>query len=107
MADVASSTRAGGSTSGARRAVVQVRNATRGTILAGEALVADSRRARMVGLIGRESLPHGTGLILSRTPWVHTAFMAFPIDVVFYSHGGYVVLVIEHLAPWRLSCPVS
>ena len=57
----------------------------------------------MVGLIGRQSLPNGAGLILPHTLWVHTAFMAFPIDVVFYSHGGYVLLVIEHLAPWRVS----
>ena len=106
MAENGSGTRTGGGRLGARRArraAVRVRNVTRGTMLAEDALVAGLPLARLVGLIGRQSLPQGAGLILLRTPWVHTAFMSFPIDVVFYSHGGYALLVVEHLAPWRVS----
>ena len=99
-ADISGRTRA---TGGAGRAVVEVRNVTRGTVLAREVPVAGTRWGRLVGLIGCAELPHGTGLILPRTPWVHTAFMRFPIDVVFYSHGGYVLRVVEHLTPWRVS----
>ena len=83
--------------------VVQVRNVTRGTTLATAAEVADGRWRRLIGLIGRQRFPHGAGLILPSTPWVHTAFMAFPIDAVFYTRAGYVLRTVEHLLPWRVS----
>jgi len=103
MAENGSSTRTASGRVGPRDAAIRVRNMTRGTMLAEDALVAGTPLARLVGLVGRRSLPQGAGLILPHTPWIHTAFMAFPIDVVFYSHGGYALLVVEHLAPWRAS----
>ena len=83
--------------------VVAVRNVTRGTTLAGAAQVADGWWRRMVGLLGRQELPERAGLVLPRTPWVHTAFMGFAIDVVFYSRAGYALPTVERLRPWRLS----
>ncbi|MGI8424399.1 MAG: DUF192 domain-containing protein [Chloroflexota bacterium] len=101
--DVSGRTGAHRRAAGAGRMVIRVRNVTRGTVLAREALVAETLRSRLVGLIGRAELSTGAGLVLPHTPWVHTALMSFPIDVVFYSHGGYVQLVVEGLAPWRVS----
>lgn len=80
-----------------------VRNLTRGTVVTTAAEVADGHWRRMRGLIGRRRLAHGAGMILPRVSWIHTAFMAFPVDIVFYDRGGHVLRTIEHMAPWRPS----
>ncbi|HEX2033942.1 MAG TPA: DUF192 domain-containing protein [Chloroflexota bacterium] len=83
--------------------VVQIANRSRGTELASRAEVARSAWRRLIGLIGRRELPLGAGLVLPGTPWVHTALMRFPLDLVFYDRRGVVLLVVPSLAPWRLS----
>src|SRR6266508_6845631 len=83
--------------------VAQVRNVTRGTELASAAEVAFGPWKRLRGLIGRRSLARGAGLILHHAPWIHTAGMSFPVDVVFCTRAGYVLRTVEHLAPSRIS----
>lgn len=83
--------------------MIVVRNVTRGTVVAQVAQRADSPRARLLGLIGRPLLRDGEALILPRTPWLHTCFMSFPIDVIFYGGSGHVLALVEALRPWRLS----
>ena len=80
-----------------------VRNHTRGTVLASTTEQAVSTRARLVGLIGRDGLAEGAALILPGTPWVHTFFLSFALDLVFYGGSGHVLVVVEALPPWRLS----
>jgi uncharacterized membrane protein (UPF0127 family) len=70
-----------------------------GDVLA-TAEVADSRRARRRGLIGRGDFEGA--LVLRPCRHVHTAFMRFTIDVAFCDHEG-VVLRTCCLRPWRLS----
>jgi uncharacterized protein len=81
----------------------RVTNRTRGTQLAARAGLARSFRARLLGLMGRRTLPPGAGLLFPGTPWVHTCFMRFPIDAVFFGRGGVVLGVTHALAPWRVS----
>jgi uncharacterized membrane protein (UPF0127 family) len=57
--------------------------------------------ARMRGLLGRRSLPDGEGILLSPASSVHTAFMRFPIDVVFLDRELVVLDVVRALPPWR------
>lgn len=76
-------------------------NVTRGTILCENATLADRPLQRMRGLLGREALPAGEGLLLHPAPSIHTAFMRFPIDVVFLDRESVVVRVVERLVPWR------
>jgi uncharacterized protein len=64
--------------------------------------VADSARARMKGLLGRRSMAPGEGLLLQPAGSVHTAFMRFPIDVVFLDRDHRVLRVAPNVAPWRL-----
>ena len=59
--------------------------------------------SRMVGLLGRHVLEEGEGLILSACHSIHTAFMRFPIDVVFVDHAWTVVRVWKALPPWRVT----
>lgn len=64
-------------------------------------MVAATPIARLRGLLGRDGLPEGHGLLIRPTWSVHTAFMRFPIDVVFLDRNMRVLQVTENLAPWR------
>ena len=55
----------------------------------------------MRGLLGRRGLPSGEGLLLRPTGSIQTAFMRFPIDVVFLDRELTVVGVEEEMKPWR------
>lgn len=74
---------------------------------AGEVLasleVADGRRARSRGLLGRDGLEGA--LLLERTRSVHTVGMRFPIDVA-VCDADLVVLRTRRLPPGRVTVPV-
>ena len=72
-----------------------------GRVVCEEALLADGPLARMKGLLGRASLSAREGLLLRPTSSVHTAFMRFPIDVVFLDRDLRVLRVVRDLKPWR------
>jgi uncharacterized membrane protein (UPF0127 family) len=76
-------------------------NLTRGRRVCERAVIADQPLRRMRGLLGRRSLPTGEGLLLQPAPSVHSAFMRFPIDVVFLDRNLQVVKVVESMLPWR------
>ena len=63
--------------------------------------VARSLAARMKGLIGRRGLPPGRGLLILRCNAIHTLFMRFPIDAVFYDRHGRAVKTVRNIRPWR------
>jgi uncharacterized membrane protein (UPF0127 family) len=65
--------------------------------------LADRPLRRMRGLIGREGLPAGEGLLVSPAPAIHTAFMRFPIDALFLDGNMRVVDIVERLRPWRVA----
>lgn len=64
--------------------------------------VAETRRDRRRGLLGRDEL-EGV-LVLPRTRWVHTIGMRFPIDVAFLTSAG-VVRAVVTMQPNRLGIP--
>jgi len=64
--------------------------------------VARSFRARLKGLIGRQSLPPGRGLLILKCNAIHTFFMRFPIDATFYDREDRVVRIVRNIRPWRL-----
>lgn len=55
----------------------------------------------MRGLLGRRSLAPGTGLLLRPAFSIHTAFMRFPIDVVFVDHDQTVIRIAPSLKPFK------
>jgi len=65
--------------------------------------VPKSSFARMRGLLGRDGLEPGTGMLIDAAPSVHMFFMRFPIDVVFLDRGMEVVGVSADVRPWRLA----
>ena len=66
-------------------------------------LIAERWHERMRGLLGRQGLAPGTGMLLSPCGSVHTAGMRFVIDVVYLDNGGRVVYIVKGLQPWRMS----
>jgi uncharacterized membrane protein (UPF0127 family) len=83
----------------------RARNLTRDLALAARVQLADSFGARFMGLMGRSSLPAGSGLWLTGTSNIHMLFMRFPIDAVFLGRPSVdgtrrVVAVHPHLRPW-------
>jgi len=85
-----------------RRALRLCRVLTSGGAVACERCeIADRPLARMRGLLGRDSLETGGGMLLTPEPSVHMAFMRFAIDVVFVDRDHKVVGVRHELRPWR------
>lgn len=71
--------------------------------IASDLKTADTLLSRTKGLLGRASLPQGEGLWIKRCNSIHTAFMKFPIDVLFVDKDLKVVSVYENLKPWRIT----
>jgi uncharacterized membrane protein (UPF0127 family) len=74
-----------------------------GTVLAEPVELAVSRSARRRGLLGRDSLAPGHGMLLVRCSSIHTWFMRFPIDVIFVKRDGRIVKLCRDVRPWRLT----
>lgn len=74
---------------------------TTGEVVCGNCTVAATPLTRLRGLLGRDGLAESHGLLIRPTWSVHTAFMRFPIDVVFLDRDLRVLKVVADLAPWR------
>src|SRR5919198_2622474 len=76
-----------------------------GRVVCERVFVADRAHHRIRGLLGRRRLEPGEGMVL-RPAWnVHTAFMRFPIDVVFLDADQVVIRIAPSLPSWRtVSC---
>jgi uncharacterized membrane protein (UPF0127 family) len=68
---------------------------------------AVTRATRRRGLLGRDGLGPSCAMMLEPCAAVHTAFMRFPIDVVFVDRLGYTVKIVRDLAPWRIAVAPS
>jgi uncharacterized membrane protein (UPF0127 family) len=82
---------------------VRITNQTKGTELASDARVAHSYWSRLVGLLGKRSLPAGEALVIEPCTSVHTAFMRFAIDVLYVDASRRVVKSVAGLKPFRAS----
>ena len=72
-----------------------------GRVVAESVIVADSTLRRLRGLLGKGDLPAGHGVLL-RPAWsIHTAFMRFPIDVVFLDADQVVIKIVPSLPSFK------
>jgi uncharacterized protein len=65
--------------------------------------IPESAFGRARGLLGRDGLEPGEGMLIDRAPSVYTFFMRFPIDVVFLDRDRRVVGIRHRLEPWRVA----
>ena len=71
-----------------------------GTVVAGEVEAATTLWPRFMGLMLRDTLPDGHGLVLRPCSSIHMFFMRFAIDAVFVDGEGTIVGVRPGLRPW-------
>jgi uncharacterized membrane protein (UPF0127 family) len=79
----------------------ELRNQRTGTLIARTVIPAFEPAARRKGLLGRDSLPAGSAMVIAPTNAIHTFWMRFAIDVVFVTRMGKVVTVRRNVPPWR------
>lgn len=81
--------------------MLRIENTSRATILADNCAVADNIVSRIRGLLGREGLEEGEGLLISPCPSIHMWGMKFALDAVFLDSEGVVVDLAEDLKPGK------
>jgi uncharacterized membrane protein (UPF0127 family) len=83
-------------------------NRTRGTTLCQQIEDAGGLSGQSRGLLGRDRLEPGHGMLFVRGRfepfmWMHMFFMRFAIDIVFLDRRDTVVRISHALKPWRVS----
>jgi uncharacterized membrane protein (UPF0127 family) len=78
-------------------------NARTDQVIADRVELADTRATRRRGLLGRDRMEESSALLLVPTFSIHTAFMRFPIDVVFVNRDGVVIRVVTDMGPWKMA----
>ena len=81
-------------------------NRRTGHTIASAVEIAETRRARNRGLLGRDALDPSSALVLTPCCSIHTASMRFAIDVVFIDRDGRVLRIVSALPPWRAAWAV-
>jgi hypothetical protein len=82
---------------------VRILNQTRNTVLADNAILANTVISGMVGLLKHRSLPDGEGMLITPCRSIHMFFMKFAIDVVFINRKNIVVGLVRNIQPFRIS----
>ena len=86
-------------------------NRTKGTVVCERLEIATSMAEQSRGLLGRDSLAPGNGMLFEGRGvlplmWMHMFFMRFAIDIVFLGRGNKVISISRRLRPWRVSTMV-
>lgn len=89
----------------------KVLNLSRGTVLCERLEIAESMAAQSKGLLGRDGLDPGSGMLFENHSflplmWMHMFFMRFAIDIVFLDQANRVKTINHSLKPWRVSSMV-
>ncbi len=82
---------------------MQVKNVTRGVLLASSAVAAKDSRSRRTGLLKHDHLAAGEGLWIVPCEAVHTFGMKFAIDVLFLSRSKKVLKIRKQMGLRRIS----
>ncbi len=78
---------------------IEVRNATRQSVLGGRVKVARTHWTRLRGMLGRPEPAPGEGLLIVPCRGVHMYGMKYPLDVVFLDREGTVLETRADLQP--------
>jgi uncharacterized protein len=80
---------------------VVVMDSDRRAVVCERCTLAATPLSRLRGLLGRRALPSDEGLLIRPTWAVHTAFMRFPIDLVFLDRDLVVLDVVKEVRAWK------
>jgi uncharacterized membrane protein (UPF0127 family) len=80
-----------------------LQNTRTGRIVADQLWTAFDSATRRKGLLGRDSMPEGSALLIAPCSSIHTFFMRFPIDIAFVTRDGCVVSTRTALPAWRIA----
>jgi len=80
-----------------------LQNSRNGQCVASEVWTAFDSKTRRKGLLGRNSMPAGSALIIAPSNSIHTFFMRFPIDIAFVTRDGRIVGIRAALPAWRIA----
>lgn len=75
----------------------------KGVELGNDITLAASLPARIKGLLGKERLDAGKGLLIRPCKGIHTFFMKFPIDAAFLDKENRIVSLARALPPNRMT----
>ena len=78
-------------------------NTRQDRVVARTLLTAFDSKSRRKGLLGHDSLPEGSALIIAPSQAIHTFSMRFAIDVAFVSKDGRVLKVRHAVPPRRIA----
>ncbi len=79
----------------------QVTNLRTQAVVASDVVEARGAWTSFKGLMFRQSLPTGHGMLFRPARGIHTSFMRFPIDLVFFDSEFKVKKIREAMGPWR------
>lgn len=82
---------------------MKIVNTRTGEIIAWDAMEAVGFFGRLKGLMGKNSMPAGSALVLKPCNSIHTFFMRFSTDILFLDRVGKVVRLIREMPPARVS----
>lgn len=72
---------------------------TENLVLAESVEIADTFFTRLRGLLGRDALPEGRGLLLSPCSAIHCSGMRFAIDAIFIDKANRVLEIRDGMKP--------
>jgi len=76
-------------------------NATKNLVVSKNLKIADRFFNRLFGLMFKKKMDEDECLLIADCRGVHTCFMRFPIDVVFFSSNRAIEII--SLKPWQFS----
>ncbi len=78
-----------------------IRNGRTGDVLANTAEEASGPVQSLVGLMFKRSIPDGYGLVFRPARGIHTNFMRFSIDLIYFDRDCRVTKIRPAMVPWR------
>ncbi|MBC7712376.1 MAG: DUF192 domain-containing protein [Rhizobacter sp.] len=74
-----------------------------GEIVCNKMILATNTLSRMKGLMFSEELPDCDGFLIKPGNSIHTFFMRYPLDIVFFDKNFKIVKVLYNVNPWRMT----
>lgn len=72
-------------------------------IIFSQAVIAKTFIQRLIGLIGRSSLPDNEALVFYDANSIHMFFMRIPLDLIYLDKNLKITKLVRNIKPWSMS----